>query len=270
MEPIDQETFRKFAAFIYERCSICLSDNKMALLSARVKKRMRTLNLFDYKKYFEYITKEENEEEITNLIDAISTNVTSFFREMPHFDVLTDMMKSWSSSGQKKFRFWSAACSTGEEPYSLAITLKEAAEGKDADMKILATDISTKVLNTAAAGVYQKDKVKQVPQNLLEKYFNKIHQSDRTYIYETKNDVRNLVVFKKLDITKPPYPMKGPLDCVFCRNVMIYFDQITKERLVNAMYDLLKPGGLLCVGHAESLTGMKHKFKYVKPAVYVK
>ncbi|MCK5706803.1 MAG: protein-glutamate O-methyltransferase CheR [Candidatus Aureabacteria bacterium] len=269
---MDNKTFRKFADLIYKRCGICLSDNKMALLTARTKKRMRILNIFSYKDYLDYVTNKNNEAEITNLVDAISTNVTSFFREATHFTFMEEVFRAWLNTGQKKFRIWSAACSTGEEPYTIAITLKEIEEMNnfDIDVKILATDISTKVLETAKIGVYQKDKVKQVSPLLVDKYFNRIHQSDKKFIYEIKDEIKKMITFKRLDITKVPYPMKGPLDIVFCRNVMIYFDKTTKERLVNGIYDLLKLGGCLCVGHAESLTGIDHKFKYVKPAVYQK
>ena len=129
MEPIDYKTFRKFADIIYEKCGICLKDTKVALLSARTKKRMRALQIYDYKDYLDYVSQEENEAEIINLIDSISTNVTSFFRESSHFDVLNEAVRNWINGGQRRFRFWSAACSTGEEPFSIAITLKEASEG---------------------------------------------------------------------------------------------------------------------------------------------
>jgi chemotaxis protein methyltransferase CheR len=178
------------------------------------------------------------------------------------------MVKEWEASGQRRMRFWSAACSTGEEPYSMCITILEAL-GENYNARILATDISTRALAAAQHGAYEKDKIKQVPGILAERYFSMSSESDEV-CYMAKPVLKNMVVFKRLNLSVPPFPMRGPLDIVFCRNVMIYFDNRVRHGLLSEIYRILKPQGYLMVGHSESLVGIIKGFKAVQPSIYMK
>jgi chemotaxis protein methyltransferase CheR len=265
---LDTPTFNKFRDLVYEKSGISLGPQKAALVSARIGKRMRTLGMDDYNVYLNFVSGDKTGEELVQLLDAISTNVTSFFRESGHFDFLAEALKKWRAEGQSRYRLWCAAASSGEEPYSLAMTMTEAL-GSGCDIKILATDISTKVLGLCQKGVYAPDKVKTVPPQWRDRYFER-EGARQAPQYVVRPNLRRLLLFKRLNLSKPPFPMKGPLDVVFCRNVMIYFDNEVRSRLLSEIYRLLKPGGYLMVGHAESLTGMVSKFKSVQPSVYVK
>ncbi len=268
MAPVmEQTTFDTLRGIVYEASGISLSERKEALVSARVGKRMRVLGIRDYEHYLHYL--EENAEEVVGLLDAVSTNVTSYFREPHHFDFLGDAVNEWYEAGQRRFRFWSAACSTGEEPYSLAMVLREALPYPDADVRILATDISTEALATCQMARYDARRMDPVPQDLRERWFH-ARGKGAERVWEPKREIRDMVVFRRLNLSAPPFPMKGPLDGVFCRNVMIYFDDAVRMRLLDEAHRLLKPGGLLFVGHAESLAGMISDFKYVRPSIYRK
>jgi len=230
---------------------------------------MRTLKFDRHQEYFNYIIADTTGNEIIHLIDAISTNVTQFFRESHHFDFLADTILQWNKKGQKRFRFWSAGCSTGEEPYSLAMTLLETGIGQITDTRILATDISMKVLKHCINGEYSAQKMKDVSPMFRERYFDKegVRESAQ---YTVKPVLKNMITFKRLNLSVVPFPMQGPMDMIFCRNVVIYFDNTVRKKLLDEFYRLLKPGGYLMVGHAESLTGLLSNFKSVMPSVYAK
>ena len=267
---MDKKTFKAIREIVYERSGISLSESKEALVRARVGKRMRALGIASHKDFLDKVLADQSGEEIVLLLDAISTNVTSFFREDNHFDFIREVFGGWLESGQRRFRFWSAACSTGEEPYTLAMVLHDTASSfSNVDIKILATDISTGVLAKCIEGRYEAAKLKKVPKALLNKYFEKEKQADSVY-YNVRPILKNMLVVRRLNLSQPPFPMRGPMDNVFCRNVMIYFDNVVRKRLLDDIYRLLKPGGYLMVGHAESLTGMVSDFKSVRPAVYTK
>jgi len=266
---VDKKIFNKFRDLVYEKSGISLNDSKVALVSARIAKRLRALGLKDYNDYLEVVINDESGEETVQLLDVISTNVTHFFRESAHFDHLKEEYMRWVSSGQNRFRFWSAACSSGEEPYTIAMTLQEATGGARHDSRILATDISTRVLAASLKGEYREDKINNIPQNLLDKYFEKFQANGGTN-FRAKAVLKNMIVFRRMNLSTPPFPMKGPMDAVFCRNVMIYFDNEVRRILLNEIYRLLKPGGYLYVGHAESLTGIVSNFKSVRPSIYLK
>ena len=212
-------------------------------------------------------------EELVTMIDSISTNLTSFFREESHFRKLREVvpvMLSTSNGGSPvpKLKVWSAGCSTGEEPYSLAMTLREITDGRQIDLKILATDISTRVLKAAADGIYPKERVKKIPPLLLKKYFQ-IGQNKWSGYYRVKQELRNTVQFKRFNLMET-LSGEGPFDIIFCRNVMIYFDKETQGGLIDRFYGCLKKGGYFFVGHSESLTGLRQQFQYVEPSVYRK
>ncbi len=266
---MDKRTFDRFRQIVYEKSGISLGDRKEALVSARVGKRMRALNIDDYQTYLRFVLGDDSGAEIVYLLDAISTNVTSFFREIDHFEFLDEIIRRWLAEGQRRLRVWSAACSTGEEPYSLAMTLLESINGQNVDLRILATDISTRALEKCHAAEYDKAKIDGVPYLLRERYFESVRVEDKVS-YSARRKLKDLIVFKRLNLSTPPFPMRGPFDVIFCRNVMIYFDNSVRGRLLADMYRLLKPGGYLMVGHAESLTGMVSEFKSVRPSVYIR
>lgn len=251
---------------IYERSGITLGDKKESLVAARVGKRTRQLGLEDVDDYLAYVNNDKSGDELIQLLDAISTNVTFFFREIEHFNLISRCFIDWYSKGQRTFKFWSAGCSSGEEPYSIAMTLLDTlAERLTPDIKILATDLSTKVLSIASNGIYEAKKVEDLSGQQLMRYFDK-HDSG----YKVNDAVRSLITFCRLNLSNRPFPMSGPMDMILCRNVMIYFDQPFRKQLVTEYHRLLKPGGYLLVGHSESLTGMTSGFKTVAPSIYMK
>lgn len=266
---MDTATFETFRKIVYDKSGITLGPSKEALVAARVGKRMRSLGMQDYRQYLQFVLDDRNGDETVELLDAISTNVTSFYREPNHFTFLAEQVGKWLAKGQKRLRIWCAASSTGEEPYTIAMTLLETARDPGTDMKILATDISTRVLRDCEAATYSAAKVKTVSPELRERYFDACgDHHERSYT--VKRRVKDIISFARLNLAKPPYPMKGPFDVVFCRNVMIYFDNEVRRRLLNEVERLLRPGGYLLVGHAESLTGMLINLKVVRPSIYMK
>lgn len=266
---MERRTFEQFRALIYEKSGISLGSQKVALVSARVGKRMRALDISSYADYLEYVKADDSGNELVQLLDAISTNVTSFFREPRHFEFLSEVLARWQAEGQRRFRLWSAASSTGEEPYTIAITILESLQMHGLDVRILATDISTRVLEACLRGEYAPAKLDPVSGQLRERYFKR--EGGRTDgVYRVSDRLKSMVTFRRLNLSTPPYPMKGPMDVIFCRNVMIYFDDAIRQRLVSELYRLLKPGGYLMIGHSESLTSVQSKFRIVRPAIYQK
>jgi chemotaxis protein methyltransferase CheR len=267
-ETLDRSTFDELRRLVYAESGIALGDNKDTLVSARMRKRLRELGLSDPRQYLQRLQGPEASEEIVRFLDAVSTNVTHFFREAAHFDELRAVAAQSWAAGQRRFRFWSAASSTGQEPYSMAMTLADEL-GLDADWRILATDISTRVLAQAQAGAYVEDKLEGLPTNLRARWFEKASGGDEPR-WVVKAQLKRKVLFRRMNLSRPPFPMDGPLDVIFCRNVMIYFDNDVRRRLLSDLYRLLRPHGLLMVGHAESLTGMVSEFKTVRPSVYTR
>ncbi|HDR04732.1 MAG TPA: protein-glutamate O-methyltransferase CheR [Candidatus Marinimicrobia bacterium] len=261
--------FDEIRKIVYEVSGINLIEGKEALVSARISKRMRALSIPDFRSYLKYLKSDESGLEMISLIDVISTNVTSFFREQQHFVFLKEIVQSWLNDGQRSFRLWSAASSTGEEPYTIAITMLETLTGVKADVKILATDISTNVLARCEKGTYSEEKVKPVPHMIRDRYFE-LERLDNEKFFTVKPMIKKMLTFRRLNLSQVPYPMKGPFDVVFCRNVMIYFDNTIRKQLLDEIYRLLRPDGILIVGHSESLTGLNTSFKALKPSIYVK
>jgi len=260
--------FIQISDAVYKHCGINLHDGKKELVQARIAKRLRESKYTSPSAYVEEVLSNPNSEEFGHLIDAISTNLTSFFRENGHFQYLVEqhlprVIDRKRKVGTPTIRCWSAGCSTGEEPYTLGMVLSESAPNITA--KILATDISRKVLGHAKAGQYDEARLKDVPQFMRKKYFTDSGGGRVT----ASPDLSRMIVFNYLNLMER-WPFSGPFDFIFCRNVMIYFDKETQERLVNRFYDVLEPGGVLFTGHSESLTGIKHKFKYAQPTIYMK
>ncbi len=270
-EPLDAKTFDAFRRLIYQHSGICLSDAKVTLVRARIGKRMRALGLSDHRAYLRHVEEDESGMEVVSLLDAISTNVTSFFREAQHFDILANHLNERQAAGQTRLRIWSAACSTGEEPHSIALSACESLPLERCDLRILASDINTQVLAACAAGRFGEESLKPVPKNLRLKYFTRTGElGPKGPVWQATQALRRLIVPKRLNLSRPPFPLQGPLDAVFCRNVMIYFDNDVRRALLHEITRLLPRGGLLFVGHAESLTGMHCGLRCLRPSVYVK
>ncbi len=264
-----KQTFEKFKQLVYQKSGITLGPQKVALVTSRVSKRMRALNITDHDAYLRFVIEDKTSGELVHLLDSISTNVTSFYREPAHYDFLAHLIQKWDVAKQAKFRIWCAASSSGEEPYCLAMTTLEALGGPHQDFRILATDISTKVLDAAQKGEYAASKLEPVPAAMRQKYFT-ASGSGANATYTAKEALKRIVSFNRLNLSVTPFPMKGPLDVVFCRNVMIYFDNAVRTRLLHEIVRLLKPGGYLMIGHSDSLVGIKTPLKTIQPAVFQK
>lgn len=266
---LSPKMFQRFCELVYAKAGIHLGPQKEALVAARMGKRMRVLGVRRYEDYYEIVKNDASGDELVEMLNAISTNVTYFFREEHHFELLTGLLRQWGAAGQRTFRIWCAAASTGEEPYTIAMTAR-AALPDVRDFRILATDISTRALNVARAASYEPRHLEKVPDSLARRFFRKETNEDGAVRYTVEDDLRRMVTFARLNLAHPPYPMKGPFDVVFCRNVMIYFDNPVRKALLDEAWRLLKPGGYLMVGHAESLSGMLSHFRSVEPSVYIK
>ena len=263
--------FLHISQLIHGLCGINLHDGKKELVQARLGKRLRKLGLSNFGEYISRIEDDSTNMELTMMVDLLSTNLTSFFREENHFLYLKECVVSeWRNRGKgDRVRIWSAGCSSGEEPYTIAIVVRNALNDRDElDVRLLATDISTRMLVIADAGSYRQDRLQSVSPELKQKYFMKRGRGDDG-IYTVRPEIRDMVTIRRLNLLGD-WPMKGKFDVIFCRNVMIYFDKPTQERLVNRYYEILKPEGHLFIGHAEGLSGVKHKFAYVRPTIYRK
>ncbi len=274
---ISDREFEKLSRLIHEHSGIKLKDSKKGLVRSRLNKRLRELGLNNFSDYYERVFKDHSGEELSRLIDAISTNVTSFFRESKHFDFLADQVlpqiARWLKGSPNSYcHFWSAACSTGQEVYTLAMTLLENMERPSLyDIKILGTDINREAIRTALQGVYPYKAVESVNKLIVKRYFDTITNDEGKRMVRVKPSLKKLARFGNLNLNrKKPFPFNKKFDVIFCRNVLIYFDPPVVERLVQRFYRHMKKGGYLFVGHSESLTRVKHPFEYVKATVYRK
>lgn len=268
-QELTDSTFNKIRQVVYSKSGISLGDNKQALVRARVAKRMRSLNMTTYDEYIDYVMGETSGVELEYMLDAISTNTTHFYREDSHFEMMRAIIKDWTTNGLRKLRIWCAASSTGEEPYTLAIEALEAIGHDLVNIKILATDIAPSVLRTAMAGEYSEERVASIPDHLRSHYFDKTKIDDE-YIYKAKSILKNLLLFRQMNLSVTPYAIRNQVDMIYCRNVMIYFDRSLRTRLVEEFKRLIRPGGYLFVGHAESITAFSKGFKCIKPSVYIR
>lgn len=265
---LSEHEFFQIRDLLHQICGIHMPPGKDGLVKARLIKRLKFLNLGSFADYISYVQNDSSGQELAIMVDALTTNKTNFFREQAHFDFLESHVLP-SLQKKQKMRFWSAACSTGEEPYSLAIQLFDSVSGlEQMDVRILATDISPTVLDKARLGLYENERMEGISEAQKRKYFTAVKQ-DQAMACGVTDRVKKVITFARLNLMNT-WPMQGLFDVVFCRNVMIYFDKDTREKLVNRFYDILQPGGYLFVGHSESLSSLKHPFDYVQPATYVK
>jgi chemotaxis protein methyltransferase CheR len=264
----DSAACRFIVELIYERTRIKLHDGKEALIKARLGKRMRHHRLDSLAEYVEFLRTSADEDEFTRVVDALTTNFTNFLRESDHFDYLVGhALGALLPAGRKKFRIWSAASSSGEEPYTLAMYLAEHFPvGQGWDWRITASDISTKVLALARRAVYPDDRVQTVPRDWLRRYFQ---QGTGPWAGQVRvrTELTQRVSFQQINLIGA-YEHAEPYEVIFCRNVMIYFDRPTQEQLVNRLCRFLVPGGYLFIGHAESLNGQNVPLRCLKPSVY--
>lgn len=267
--------FKMFRDLIFEKSGINLRKGKKELVRTRLGSRIKAKNLKSFEDYFRYIKEDKSNDELLNALDAISTNLTSFFREIKHFQfieekIIPELMAEKKPAGNQALRAWSAGCSSGEEPYTILFTLLENVELSNSwEIKLLATDISLEMLEKAISGVYSEDKMTDVPKHMIGRYFRK-GSNENAGLYRVKPEIRRLAHFRRFNLMTYQFPFKYKFDFIFCRNVMIYFDKSTQQSLILKLYDALANGGYLLIGHAESLTGIEHQFKYIYPTIYKK
>ncbi len=273
-QPVEHEfeltdsEFKRLREIVHARTGIALSEAKRELVYGRLARRLRKLKLTSFAEYCQLV-ESSGSEELQELTNAITTNLTSFFRENYHFEQLAaEVLPQVTSkrAASRRLRLWSAGCSTGEEPYSISIVLREAlARLANWDVKLLATDIDSKVVATAAEGAYASERFKGVPPERVRNWFQPI--AGRPDFSGASAELKALITFKQLNLLDP-WPMKGPFDVIFCRNVVIYFDKDTQRGLFDRMADLQEPGGWLFIGHSENLHNVTRRYKLVGRTVY--
>ena len=271
---LSEQDFNAFSKFIYGEFGIKMPPVKRIMLQGRLLKRIRELNMKSYGEYKNYLFSEEgHKEEIFNFLNVVTTNKTDFYREPVHFDFLkNNVLPQFTESGkQEPFNIWSAGCSSGEELYTIAITLSEyKREHPNFNYKMLGTDISHNVLNKAAKGVYAINRVDVMPLELKKKYLLKSKDKENQTIKIVPELKRNLTL-KYLNLMDSSYSnINEKFDAVFCRNVLIYFDRFTQESVINKLSTFLKPDGYFFIGHSESLTGMNVPLEHIKPTIFRK
>jgi chemotaxis protein methyltransferase CheR len=267
--------FSRLSRFIYEECGIRMPVTKKSMLEARLQKRLRALGMGSFSAYCTYLFGSSGGDELVRMIDLATTNKTDFFREADHFAYLIQRaLPEWrqrhETGGARRLSVWSAGCSSGEEPYTLAMVLHEFAAGAtDFDYRILATDICTQVLEKAHLAVYREERVAPVPPILKRKYL--LRSKDRSSgLVRVVPELRERVQFRRLNLMTADFGLRETMDIIFCRNVIIYFDRATQERLLNRLCAHLTPGGYLFMGHSETLSGLDVPLVPVHPTVYRK
>ncbi|MBE0425800.1 MAG: protein-glutamate O-methyltransferase [Nitrospirae bacterium] len=273
---LSDKDFSRLQYLIKNHCGIRMTSNKKTMIQARLQKRGRNLGIDTITEYCDYLFSHEGmKNELIHMIDAITTNKTDFFRESTHFDILVknvlpDIIQDKIWSVNKPLRVWSAGCSTGEEPYTLAMVLSEfAANQKNFRFSILATDISTKVLDEAKLGIYNIDRIDPVPFEMKVKYLLR-SRDRRKGLVRIIPELRKYVKFQRLNLLEEDYTISERMDIVFLRNVLIYFDRLTHEKILNRLSRYLNYDGYLFIGHAETLNGLDVPFIQVMPTIYKK
>jgi chemotaxis protein methyltransferase CheR len=262
---MSEKDFQAISELAYKYTGIVLGDHKQDMVYGRLARRMRDLRLTSFVDYCQLI-QETSQPEVSRFINAITTNLTSFFRESHHFDFLTNnALPDLLKGNNGKIRAWSAGCSTGEEPYSISLTLNEFLPMKAWDIKVLATDLDSNVLQKASQGVYDIERVESLSKSVKSKWF--LFDRNHKDIVKVSPSLQQLVRFKRLNLLEA-WPMRGRFDFIFCRNVMIYFNEETQVRLLNRFADILNPGGYLFIGHSESLHSVASRFNSLGKTIY--
>ena len=267
---LTEKEFQLISSLVYEKFGINLTEKKKALVRGRLHSLLRAKGYTSFKQYYEAIVNDESGRGLLSLVDRISTNHSYFFREADHFDflrsqILPEIRANLNAKVDKDFRIWCAGCAAGEEPYTVAMVLDDyfGREFASFDIRMLATDISETVLEQAMAAAYPEQKIAGVP-----KKFNKYLVKTQDNQYSVVDYLKKRILFKSLNLMRETYPFKGQFDIVFCRNVMIYFDQQTRKNLLRKFHRYTKPGGHLFIGHSETLGRDTNLFHYVKPTIY--
>lgn len=255
--------FEYIRRIVSDQTGIVLSESKRDMVYGRLTRRLRKLGIDSFRRYCDLI-KSGDGQELIEMINSITTNLTSFFRENHHFEFLTENIIS-TKANTRRIRIWSAGCSTGEEPYSIAMTLKEHV-GADWDARILATDLDSNVVTHAREGVYSSEKITGIPKHLLHRWFYK-GKGGNAGMVKVSPELQNLITFETLNLIGP-WDMNGPFDVIFCRNVLIYFSKDTQRMIVDRFADKLTPNGILFIGHSESLFKVTERFKALGYTIY--
>jgi len=268
---ISDKEFNKLSEYIKTHYGINLKEEKKTLLIGRLRNVLMQNNFKNFSEYYDYIISDKTGIAATTLVDRISTNHTFFMREADHFKYFQDTILPYlkkTAERSKDLRIWSAGCSSGEEPYTLAMIIDEffGAEKPQWDTRILATDISNKVLDTARRGIYDNEKLAALPSHWRLKFFKQVNGDCSSII----DRIRDEVIFRRFNLMDEKFPFRRKFNVIFCRNVMIYFDNQTKKKLIDKFYDFLEYGGYLFIGLSESISRGESKFKYIRPAVYRK
>lgn len=274
---IHDAEFAYLRDMIYKMTGIVLADHKKIMVQSRLNIRLRSHGMTTFEEYVNKLKSDAKfrEAELSELINRITTNKTDFFREAHHFDFLKETYlpqfeEASKASGNKKLVVWCSASSTGEEPYSIAITLLDYFFTRPGwNLKIIASDIDTNVLQTAKNGIYKAERLETVTDQMKSKYFTKSEKDGIVY-YEAKQNLKSIIEYKKINLLEFPYPINEKLDLIFCRNVVIYFDKPTQKFIFNNFEEILKSQGFLIIGHSETMFGISDKFKFLGHTVYQK
>ena len=275
MKAISDREFSQYRKLIYSKAGIFLAPAKKALLEARLSRRLRELGVGSFSAYYKYVTEDLSGEELTHLLDRVSTNETHFFREPQQFEFLEkQVFPQWTTQAKgglrsHQIRVWSAGCSTGEEPFSLAMTLLDHFPPRLGwEIEIAATDLSCRAIGVAEKAIWPIAKVKEIPQKYLKQFMLQGVGGQRGYM-KAGPEIRSIVTNHRLNLNDEHFCVTPPFDLIFCRNVMIYFDAESRARIVHRLLNFLAPEGYLFVGHAESLSGVSDRIRRVTPTVYV-
>ena len=270
--PLSDKEFNLLSNFIQTNYGIKMPPIKKIVLQGRLQKRLKKLGLPDYKSYCDYVFSPEGQEEIIHMMDVVSTNKTDFYREAGHFEYLYDELlpELYQANNRLMLKVWSAGCSSGEEPYTLAIVMSEFKEKYPGfDFQILGTDISTQMLQTGANAIYKEDRISVIPMYLKKKYFLRSKDRNNPQVRLVK-PIRDKVSFRRLNFMDTVYDIHDQFDIIFCRNALIYFERENQEMVINKLCQKLSPNGYFFLGHSESITNMKVPLKSIKPTIFRK
>jgi chemotaxis protein methyltransferase CheR len=267
------DDFIRLSSFIQTELGIKMPYPKKVMLQCRLQKRLRELNIPSFSEYLEYVFSiEGRKEEMIRMIDLVTTNKTDFFREPSHFDYLKDVvLPELCNLRQKRtVKIWSAACSSGEEPYTIAIIMQDYLENQtEIDFEIFGTDISTRILEKAALGIYSTDRIIGIPDGIKRKYFMRSKNPENKTV-RLIPEIRSRVAFQKMNLMDDSYDVKTEFDIIFCRNVLIYFDRETQYRVISKLVSRLRYDGYFFLGHSESITNMRVPLRQIRPTIFRK
>jgi chemotaxis protein methyltransferase CheR len=268
------EDFKRLSTFVYGELGIKMPYPKKVMLQCRLQKRVSDLKMSSFAEYLEYVfSKEGQDDEMIRMIDLVTTNKTDFFREPSHFDYLRDVVLPGlmeEKPSRKTIRIWSSACSSGEEPYTIAIVLKDFLEDyPEVDFEIFGTDISTRILQKASLAIYTEDRITGIPIETKRKYFMRSKDPFEKTV-RLIPEIRSKVVFQRMNLMDNYYDLEREFDIIFCRNVLIYFDRPSQQNVINKLASKLRPDGYFFLGHSESITNMKVPLRQIRPTIFRK